>query len=102
MIQSTGDGGVVISIAVVPRASKAGIAGTRGDAVLVRLTAPPVDDAANEELIGILASVLERPRRAVSIVAGAHSRRKRIRVAGIDVRTAEARLLPTAPGPQEG
>jgi uncharacterized protein YggU (UPF0235/DUF167 family) len=51
MIEPTSDGGVTIDIVVVPRASKSGVAGTRGDAVLVRVNAAPVDDAANAELI---------------------------------------------------
>jgi uncharacterized protein (TIGR00251 family) len=91
MIEATADG-VVISVVVVPRSSKAGIAGTRGDALLVRLHAAPVDGAANAELVEVIASAFGRPRRDVSITAGAHSRRKRVRVAGLDAETAAARL----------
>ena len=92
MIEAAADGGVVISIVVVPRSSKAGISGTRGDALLVRLHAAPVDDAANAELVDVMASALGRPRRDVSIVAGARSRRKRVRVVGVDADTAAERL----------
>ena len=91
MVQSTQDG-VIISVRVVPRAGKSGLAGTRGDALLVRLQAPPVEGAANLELIRVLASVLDVPKRAVSIVAGEHSRLKRVHVSGIDARTVTARL----------
>src|SRR5258706_11368622 len=49
VIQSS-RGGVIISVRVIPRAGQAGLAGTRGDAILVRLQAPPVDGAANAEL----------------------------------------------------
>ena len=91
MIQSTSDG-VIVDIRVIPRASKAGLAGTRGDAWLVRLQAPPVDGAANTELIGVLATTLGVPKRAVSVVAGERSRQKRVRISGIDATTAEARL----------
>jgi uncharacterized protein len=86
--------GVVISIRVIPRAGRAGLAGVRAGAVLVRLHAPPVDGAANTELIDLLATVLHVPRRRVSIVAGERSRRKQVHVAEIDAATAASRLLP--------
>ena len=91
MVQPTEDG-VVVSVRVVPRAGKSGLAGTRGDALLVRLQAPPVEGAANLELLRVMASVLDVPRRAVSIVAGERSRLKRVHVSGIDAKTATARL----------
>lgn len=92
VIQST-PGGIIISIRVIPRAGKSGLAGTRGDALLVCLHASPVDGAANAELIGVLATVLGVPKRAVSIVAGERSRQKRVRVFGIDAATARPRLM---------
>jgi uncharacterized protein (TIGR00251 family) len=73
----------IIDIRVIPRAGKSGIAGTRGDALLVRLHAAPVDGAANAELIEVLADALGVPRRAVSIVAGERSRHKRVRIEGV-------------------
>ena len=82
MIRAAGDG-VTIDVRVVPRAGRSGLAGSRGDAVLVRLTAPPVDGAANEELIEVLAAALGVPKRAITIVAGARSRRKRVHVTGV-------------------
>jgi uncharacterized protein len=97
VIQSVPDG-VAISVRVVPRAGKAGVSGTRGGAVLVRLQSPPVEGAANDELIGVLAKALDVPKRAVSIVGGERSRSKRIRVAGIDETTATARLIAAAGG----
>jgi uncharacterized protein (TIGR00251 family) len=96
MMQSAPDGGVIIEIRVIPRASKSGVAGTRGDAVLVRLHAPPVEGAANAELIRVIAAALGVPIRAVSIVAGERSRQKRVRVAGIDAATAASRLATLA------
>lgn len=72
-----------LAVRVVPRASKAGIAGLRQDAVLVRIGAAPVDGAANAELVETLANALALPRRAVSITAGASSRTKRVHVEGI-------------------
>ena len=62
------------------------------DIVLVRLHSPPVDGAANDELIEVLARALQVPKRAVSIVTGDRSRQKRVRVVGIDADTAASRL----------
>lgn len=87
-----GPDGVLIDIRVIPRAARSGLAGTRGGSLLVRLNAPPVDGAANAELIGVLAAVLDVPKGAIAIVAGERSRHKRVRVAGLDLQTAEARL----------
>ena len=91
MIQATPEG-VILTIRVISRAAKSGLAGTRGDALLVRLQAPPVEGAANAELVRVLADALGVPVRAVSIVSGEHARQKRVRVAGIDAATAAARL----------
>ena len=96
-IEST-SGGSVIAIRVVPRASQPGLAGTRGDALLVRLSAPPVDGAANAELIALLAAVLHVPKRAVSIVAGARGREKRIRIDGLEKEALAARLAQVSSG----
>ena len=91
MIASTPEG-VAIAVRVIPRAGRSGLAGTRGGALLVRLQAPPVEGAANEELIEVLARALQVPKRAVTIVAGDRARQKRVRVAGIDAATAAERL----------
>ena len=77
------DGGVMIDVRVVPRAAKAGLAGTRDGVVLVRLNAPPVEGAANAELIRVLADALGVPQRSVTIVRGQRGRLKRIKVAGV-------------------
>jgi uncharacterized protein len=88
---------VLLKVRVIPRAAKSGVAGMRGDAWLVRLHAPPVDGAANDELIAILARALGVPERAVSIASGARSRQKSVRVSGIDAATAAARLASAQP-----
>jgi hypothetical protein len=74
--------GVLIDVRVIPRARKSAIAGTRDDALLVRLNAPPVDGAANAELIRLLATTFGVPKRDVAIVSGEHSRDKRVRISG--------------------
>ena len=91
MIRSV-PGGIEIDVRVIPRAGRSGVAGTREGALLVRLNAPPVDGAANDELIEVLAKALGAPKRAVSIVAGERSRQKRVRVGGIEFETAAALL----------
>jgi hypothetical protein len=86
--------GIVIDVRVVPRAGRAGLAGTREGALLVRLNAPPVDGAANAELLEVIADALGVPKRSVSLVSGDRSRQKRVRVTGISEGEARARLTP--------
>jgi uncharacterized protein (TIGR00251 family) len=64
-----------------------------GDAVKVRLAAPPVDGAANEELVRFVAERLGVPRAAVRIAAGATSRRKMVEVDGVGSDALRAALL---------
>ena len=73
---------LILEVRVIPRAARSQIAGVRDSALLVRLNAPPVDGAANEALITLIAQALDIPRRHVSIVSGASSRTKRLRVKG--------------------
>jgi uncharacterized protein (TIGR00251 family) len=82
MISST-SGGVMIDVRVVPRAGRAGVAGARDGALLVRLHAPPVEGAANAELIEVIARTLAVPKRQVTIVGGERSRAKRVRIDGV-------------------
>jgi uncharacterized protein (TIGR00251 family) len=72
-----------IAVHVIPRASKPGIAGTRDGALLVRLQSPPVEGAANSELIQVIADAFGVPKRDVSIVAGERARLKRVAIATI-------------------
>jgi uncharacterized protein (TIGR00251 family) len=83
----------LLSVRVIPRARRSSIDGMRGDAWLIRLQAPPVDGAANEALIAVIATACGVARRAVSIVAGQTSRNKRVRLTGLDEATVRARLL---------
>jgi len=91
MISATADG-IVITVRVIPRAGRSELAGTRDGSLLVRLNAPPVDGAANVELIALLADILGVPRRDVTITSGATSRRKRVKVVGITADRAASRL----------
>jgi uncharacterized protein (TIGR00251 family) len=78
------DGAIVFAVRVVPRASQSGIAGVHDGALRVRVAAPPVDGAANEELARTLARALGVPRRAVEITGGHTSKLKQVRVSGAD------------------
>jgi hypothetical protein len=80
---TTTTGGVLIDVRVIPRSGRAGISGTRDGALLVRLNAPPVDGAANAELLEVIADLLDVPKRAVTLVSGDRSRQKRVRVQGV-------------------
>lgn len=87
-----------IAVHVQPRASRSEVTGLHGDAIKVRLTAPPVDGAANEELIRLLAARVGVPPNGVRIVAGHGGRRKVVEVRGVTAAEAERRLLlATAP-----
>jgi uncharacterized protein len=77
---------------VQPRAKKSEIAGRHGDALKVRLQAPPVDGAANAELVRFLAESLGITRRAVTIVGGLTSRRKTVEIEGLGAEDLAARL----------
>ncbi len=73
---------VRVSVHVQPRATRSEIVGLHGAALKVRLQAPPVDGAANEALVTLLAERLGVTRRAVRVVAGASSRAKTVEVDG--------------------
>jgi uncharacterized protein (TIGR00251 family) len=74
------------SVRVVPRAARSEIVGEHDGALRVRVAAPPVEGAANEELRRTLARALGVPARAVEIMGGQTSKTKRIRVHGADSR----------------
>jgi uncharacterized protein len=75
--------GVRVTIRVQPRASANEMAGIHGDALKVRLTAPPVDGAANDALVEFLSGTFGIPVRDVTIVAGSSSRSKVVELTGI-------------------
>ncbi len=77
------DGEVRFAVRVQPRASRNAIGGVRNGALVIRLTAPPVEGAANEALTRLLAVRLNVPKSAVRIVSGERGRTKRIAVRGV-------------------
>lgn len=88
------EGFVRFEVHAKPRAKKSRIVGVRGDALEVALAAPPVDGAANEELVRVLSDVLGVPKRSVEIVRGETSQKKLVAVAGLAPDAILARLLP--------
>ena len=74
--------GLVLRVVVQPRASRTHFCGLQGDELKLRLTAPPVDGAANACCQEFLAKLLRVPKSAVRIESGETSRHKRIRVLG--------------------
>jgi uncharacterized protein (TIGR00251 family) len=89
--------GIRIDLRVIPRAPRDVIDGLRHGCLLVRVSAPPVDRAANEAVIAILAGTLGVPRRAIRIVAGETARQKVVEIAGLRLETAVARLREALP-----
>lgn len=73
---------VIFSVRVIPRASKSGIVGEHDGDLKIRLVSPPVDGAANEELIKLLAKSFAVSKSAVIIVAGLTSKTKKVQITG--------------------
>jgi uncharacterized protein (TIGR00251 family) len=85
-IAARADGdGIVIDVLVQPRASRAKLGPVHGDRVKIAVTSPPVDGEANAAVIEVIAKALGVARSAVTIAAGAQSRRKTVRVKGVSV-----------------
>jgi hypothetical protein len=83
---------VLLSLKVQPRASRNEIGGVIGNELRVKITAPPVDSAANEALARLLAETLDVPRSRVELVRGHASRHKAVRIHGLDPEEAARRL----------
>jgi uncharacterized protein len=77
------NGTVSFAVRVQPRASRDEIAGEYQDGLKIRLTAPPLDDRANEALRKLLASRLKVQLTAVRIASGERSRNKRVEIHGV-------------------
>ncbi len=78
------EGAIHFSVQVVPRASRSKIVGEHDGHLRVRVAAPPVEGAANDELIRTLARALQVPRGALEITSGHTARLKQVRALGID------------------
>ena len=85
--------GVTLRLHIQPGAKKTEVAGLYGEALKIRLAAPPVDGKANASLIAFLADQLGVPKPAASPPSGESSRAKRVHVSGVAAAAAEARLI---------
>jgi uncharacterized protein len=92
---------IQFSVRVSPRSSKPGIAGVRNRALLVRLQSPPVDGAANQELVEVLARTFGAARRDVRIVSGEHSKLKRVEISTLERAHIESTLRSIGMDPTE-
>jgi uncharacterized protein (TIGR00251 family) len=83
---------VILKVRVQPRSAADGFGGIREGALVVRLTAPPVEGKANAALARFLGRALEVPPSAIEVIRGATGRDKLVRVAGLDASAARMRL----------
>jgi uncharacterized protein (TIGR00251 family) len=90
-LRQTGDD-VVLTLHVQPGAKKTEVAGQHGEALKIRLAAPPVDGKANDCLIAFLAERLGIAKSRLELVSGQSNRAKRVRAAGVTIDFVLARL----------
>jgi hypothetical protein len=86
--------GCTVIVRVHPGARKNGVTGIHAGSVKIALTAPPVDGKANEALIAFFAETLRLPRSRISLIAGAASRTKTLRITGKSAAEVAAALFP--------
>ena len=86
--------GVKIRLKVIPNAPRNEVVGWRGDALTVKLTAPPLEGRANRALCGFLADVLDVSPADVSLLQGETARHKLVHIAGLSAAEARVRLKP--------
>jgi uncharacterized protein len=82
-----------LAIRVQPRAKRSEVAGERGGAVVIRVSAPPVDRKANEAVCRLIAERVGVPKSAVRIVRGESSRDKVVQIDGLSADDARTALL---------
>ncbi len=98
IVQDTTDG-AILAVHIQPKASTTECVGICGDAIKIRVAAPPVDGAANDELIRFLARRLSIPARSVQIKSGVGGgRHKLVRLRGVTAERIIARLMQKGSG----
>ncbi|NLT67356.1 MAG: YggU family protein [Acidobacteria bacterium] len=75
--------GLEVRLHIQPRAKRPGIAGIHNGALKIKVTAPPVDDAANRAVIEFFATLLEIPKSSIQIVSGLKAREKTLEIRGL-------------------
>lgn len=88
------DDGVTLRLHIQPGAKKTEVVGLHGEALKIRLAAPPVDGKANACLIAFLADRLGLAKSAICLVSGDTSRAKRVRISGVDPASVRRSFLP--------
>jgi hypothetical protein len=83
---------VRLDLRVMPRAPRTEVGAMRDGRLVVRVTAPPVDDAANRAVIELLADVLDAPRGSIRLVSGATARNKTVEISGLLLEDIQRRL----------
>lgn len=83
-----------LAIKAIPNAPRSEVVGWLGEALKVKVHAPPVEGRANEALCDFLAEHLHVPRRAVEVLRGDTSRQKTVRIAGLSAAELQSRLPP--------
>jgi uncharacterized protein (TIGR00251 family) len=86
------DIGAILLIRMQPRSSENALVGWSGDTVKLRVTAPPVEGAANTACLSVLSKLLDVPFTHLSLVKGEHSRNKVVRILGLTEEQVQARL----------
>ena len=86
------DGSVIISIRVVPRASRSEIIGIHDGALKIRIASPPVDGAANTELIRLISKTFGVSKSDIFILSGETSKNKRIKIANLSKSSFEEKI----------
>ncbi len=76
---------IIIQVKVIPRSSKKEIAGVDGNTIKIKLTAPPVEGTANEQLIELLSEALSIKKGNIEIVKGGSSRYKTVEIKGVNL-----------------
>lgn len=98
------DGGVLLAVHVQPGAGRTEVVGRHGDALKVRVAAPPAGGRANDAVVALVADAFGVKPAAVTVTSGATNRQKRLRIDGLDEEAAIVvidRLL-TAPAADKG
>lgn len=92
MISESKDGNLLLEVFIQPQASKNQIIGEHNGSLKIKINAPPVDGAANQELVYFLAKLLKIPKRSIHIIRGETSRHKTLIIEDLNVEELKKRL----------